>query len=98
MLEAELATICPVEGSMSQLYGSNQEKDLHKLRLLLERECAAQVNSSHACRFCTCIVFTQQQVTCTWSVLVTVLPLVCSCRCMGWLHGIFKTSKESADL
>lgn len=43
MLEAELATICPIEGQLSQNYRSNQEQDLHKLRLLLERECAAQV-------------------------------------------------------
>ena len=43
MLEAELATICPIEGQLPQTYRSNQEQDLHKLRLLLERECAAQV-------------------------------------------------------
>lgn len=45
MLEAELATICPVEGLLPQTYRGNQEQDLHKLRLLLERECAAQVSA-----------------------------------------------------
>ena len=44
MLEAELATICPGEESLPQAYcGNQQQQDLHKLRLLLERECAAQV-------------------------------------------------------
>jgi len=45
MLEAELATICPMEGVLPQTYRGNQEQDLHKLRLLLERECAAQVSA-----------------------------------------------------
>ncbi len=45
MLEAELATICPMEGLLPQTYRGNQEQDLHKLRLLLERECAAQVSA-----------------------------------------------------
>lgn len=43
MLEAELATICPNEGVVPLAQRSSQEQDLHKLRLLLERECAAQV-------------------------------------------------------
>lgn len=51
MLEAELATICPADERTPQVYRGNQEQDLHKLRLLLERECAAQVGlllpSSH---------------------------------------------------
>lgn len=47
MLEAELATICPMAGLLlPQTYRRNQEQDLHKLRLLLERECAAQVTAT----------------------------------------------------
>ncbi|KAA6421958.1 MAG: MAPK-related kinase [Trebouxia sp. A1-2] len=49
MLEAELATICPMAGLLPQTYRRNQEQDLHKLRLLLERECAAQARQSPAC-------------------------------------------------
>lgn len=49
MLEAELATICPMERLLPQTYRGNQEQDLHKLRLLLERECAAQARQSPAC-------------------------------------------------
>ena len=46
MLEAELATICPFDERTPQAYRGNQEQDLHKLRLLLERECAAQVTAT----------------------------------------------------
>ncbi|KAL3143658.1 hypothetical protein ABBQ38_002453 [Trebouxia sp. C0009 RCD-2024] len=49
MLEAELATICPADERTPQVYRGNQEQDLHKLRLLLERECAAQARQSPSC-------------------------------------------------
>ena len=52
MLEAELATICPMEGLLPQTYRDNQEQDLHKLRLLLERECAAQVSAITCANTC----------------------------------------------
>lgn len=45
MLEAELATICPFDERTPQAHRGNQTQDLHKLRLLLERECAAQVTA-----------------------------------------------------
>ena len=52
MLEAELATICPMERLLPQTYRGNQEQDLHKLRLLLERECAAQVSATTRANTC----------------------------------------------
>ncbi len=52
MLEAELATICPMEGLLPQTYRGNQEQDLHKLRLLLGRECAAQVIATTCANTC----------------------------------------------
>lgn len=61
MLEAELATICPFDERTPQSHRGNQEQDLHKLRLLLERECAAQVISSplpeqDACTHVPCLL------------------------------------------
>ena len=68
MLEAELATICPMERLLPQTYRGNQEQDLHKLRLLLERECAAQVSATTRQALvsqCVCAVYTG---TCTSSM------------------------------
>ena len=46
MLETELATICPGGDEVPQMYRKHWQEDLQKLRVLLERECAAQVRCS----------------------------------------------------
>ena len=43
MLENELATICLGGDEVPQVYRKHWQEDLQKLRVLLERECAAQV-------------------------------------------------------
>lgn len=43
MLETELATICQGGDDVPQVYRTHWQEDLQKLRVLLERECAAQV-------------------------------------------------------
>ena len=82
MLEAELATICPTEDA-PQLYGSNQEQDLHKLRLLLERECAAQVTLTcffAGVRSCLCFAFAGAH-SCLCSAFAGVRSCLCFCLC-----------------